>query len=185
MRKVLSFGLNFLLCFSGCAAQPKSSREITKITGMNEVIAPQFDAAGPFVEDRAWVGEKESGGTMKYYFIDEAGKAVSQKYDFVMNFNEGFAVVGLKDNSLEAPATHRFGYIDREGKEVIPPIYPGNEAWHCLSFYQGYAVTLRLAKSEERAVVGMIDTAGKPLADAADKRRPLGIGSLRSDRLVE
>lgn len=46
MRKVLSFGLVFLLCFSGCAAQPKSSGEITKITGMNVVIAPQFDAAG-------------------------------------------------------------------------------------------------------------------------------------------
>lgn len=168
MRKVLSFGLVFLLCFSGCASQPKSSREITKITGMNVVIAPQFDAAGPFIDGRAWVGEKESGGTMKYYFIDEAGKAVSQKYDFVMNFNEGFAVVGLKDNSLEAPATHRFGYIDREGKEAIPLIYPGNEAWHCLSFYQGYAVTLSLAKSEERAVVGMIDTAGKPLADAEE-----------------
>ena len=89
MRKVLSFGLVFLLCFSGCAAQPKSSGEITKITGMNVVIAPQFDAAGPFIDGRAWVGEKESGGTMKYYFIDEAGKAVSQKYDFVMNFNEG------------------------------------------------------------------------------------------------
>ena len=45
MRKVLSFGLVFLLCFSGCAAQPKSSGEITKITGMNVVIAPQFDGA--------------------------------------------------------------------------------------------------------------------------------------------
>lgn len=71
-------------------------------------INPQFDYAGPFVEDLAVIMQDGRFG-----FIDAAGVTVIEPaYDFAHNFANGLAPVAVDG---------KFGYIDATGQMVIEP----------------------------------------------------------------
>ena len=50
----------------------------------------------------------------RHGFIDKTGKEIVEpKYDYVYDFEEGFAKVELNG---------KHGFVDKTGKEVIPPV---------------------------------------------------------------
>lgn len=74
------------------------------------IIAPQYDWAGKFVQERAKVRYEGLFG-----FIDTTGSIiVPLEYDDVSDFSNGFAQV--RNNK-------RTSLIDLEGREVVPPNY--------------------------------------------------------------
>ena len=75
-------------------------------------IAPQFDAARPFSEGRAAVQTAAGWG-----FVDPAGRlAVAPVWDEVSDVAGGRARVAVR-----TPAGLRYGFVDAEGAEVVPP----------------------------------------------------------------
>lgn len=79
----------------------------------NEVIIPKFLQADDFKDDVALVKIKDK----EYGLIDKNGNIINTyKYDYVGQYGNGLMVFA---NSSGGP----FGYINREGKEVIKPIY--------------------------------------------------------------
>lgn len=79
----------------------------------NEVIIPKFLQADDFKDDVALVKIKDK----EYGLIDKNGNIINTyKYDYVNQYGNGLMVFA---NSSGGP----FGYINREGKEVIKPIY--------------------------------------------------------------
>ena len=75
-------------------------------------IAPQFDAARPFSEGRAAVQTAAGWG-----FVDPAGRlAVAPAWDEVSDVAGGRARVAAR-----TPAGLRYGFVDAEGAEVVPP----------------------------------------------------------------
>lgn len=79
----------------------------------NEVIIPKFLQADDFKDDVALVKIKDK----EYGLIDKNGNIINTyKYDYVGQYGNGLMVFA---NSSGGP----FGYINREGKEVIKSIY--------------------------------------------------------------
>jgi hypothetical protein len=126
------------------------------------VIEPQFDQAGDFHNGRAAVCVDGRWG-----FIDRTGKIViSPEYAGAQAFSEGFAPVQLSSEQEKAlglpPApvidlgdpVGWWGYIDREGKMVVPPHYTGAGP-----FSDG------VAHVENRNFEGMIDYRGDVVYD--------------------
>ena len=79
------------------------------------------------------------------YRLEGLAKAVSNYTCVTEPFKEGLAVV-----LLDCDGNHKYGYIDKEGKEVIPFIYD-----HASSFNEG------LARVEKNGKFGYIDKTGK------------------------
>ena len=90
------------------------------------VIPATFDRAGSFGEGRAFVKE----GSEKY-FIDTLGSKVARlpdEADWVQPLSEGMALFRIP---------WRWGYVNREGDVVIPPVYEFAEA-----FSEGHAAVM-------------------------------------------
>ncbi len=87
----------------------------------NEAIVTRYDDANDFANGLARVGKKNaaSGSTILYGFIDKkANEIIPLTYP---SGNLGLFQYGLiKAKNQE---TNRFGYLDKTGKWVLPPIY--------------------------------------------------------------
>ncbi|REK77669.1 WG repeat-containing protein [Paenibacillus paeoniae] len=109
-------------------------------------IAPQYDSGAPFEDGLAAVKKDNKWG-----YIDGAGNPVTSfKYDFAHAYNDGLAVVGVKNGS-----TAKFGIIDRTGKELTGLIYD-----HAVVVGKGYAVVRVLGKSSNVWVDGKAGLVG-------------------------
>jgi hypothetical protein len=78
------------------------------------VIEPKYDLSLSFHEGLATVKVRDEAGKISYSIIDSSGKelAANLNYQFVGIFKEGLAAFETVNYS--------WGYIDRNGKEVIP-----------------------------------------------------------------
>lgn len=109
-------------------------------------IAPQYTKCSPFSQGRSCVWD----GSHSYY-IDTQGKPVSSNYNAVSSFTEdGLALVMREDEA----GTKWYGYIDLNGREVIPLRYAYGS-----NFSHGRALVRR--GTEEACCY--IDTAGVPV----------------------
>lgn len=91
----------------------------------NVIVSPKYDRVKEFYQGVASVNIggsysiTETGYTYfkggKWGIIDQTGKEITLiKYDYVGSFKDGRALVSLDE---------KFGYIDTNGKEVVPVIY--------------------------------------------------------------
>ncbi|MFS0838915.1 WG repeat-containing protein [Paenibacillus sp. 1P03SA] len=84
------------------------------------VVPPVYESINPFSEHRAVVIDKEG-----FRLIDEKGQVLTgPAYPFIANMEDGRAVFYVTggDGSGD-PGTSRYGYLDAEGREVIPARY--------------------------------------------------------------
>lgn len=83
------------------------------------VIEPQYDLSLSFSEGLAAVKFTGPDGNTTYRIIDKTGSIVADHLDyaFVGIFREGLAGIESYD--------HRWGFIDKTGKEVIEPKFAG------------------------------------------------------------
>lgn len=102
-------------------------------------IEAQFDAALPFTEGLARVGvvdeelpEIDSQPNLLWGYVDEKGRVVVElRYNALRSFSEGLAAGAVLDQeelnksvyARRTLASLRWGYVDREGRVVIPTQY--------------------------------------------------------------
>ncbi|ASA22841.1 WG repeat-containing protein [Paenibacillus donghaensis] len=80
-----------------------------------EKVKPIYSFIAPFSEGRAVVSDARG-----YTLIDEQGKPVtSARYDYLNSLQDGRAL--FSKQSTTSPS--RYGYLNRQGKEVLPPVY--------------------------------------------------------------
>lgn len=87
----------------------------------NILIKPVFNMVFVFSEGLAGVCPKQEG---LCGYINEKGKLVIKWYQFVDVFSEGLAAVTVGDVDF-----YKNGYIDKQGKYVIPPQYSDASAF--------------------------------------------------------
>ena len=93
-----------------------------------EVIAPRWEDALPFSEDRAVVSN--GGNPRRYGCIDPEGKVVVDfKWADIKPFSQGYAAVASEESGRRT-----FGFIYLDGAETVPPTYAS-----VLSFREGLA----------------------------------------------
>ncbi|MBM7607371.1 hypothetical protein JOD29_000608 [Lysinibacillus composti] len=84
----------------------------------NYIVQPRYRWIEPFSEGRAAV-QTVNEKLPSYKLIDETGKGITKKYyNFIGSFYDGRAVF---------QQDHLYGYLTRNGREVIPPIYTSAE----------------------------------------------------------
>lgn len=111
-----------------------------------EVIPPKYESATAFNGDKALVMIGEGA----YQLIDKKGNVVTPfMYPYVYGYNEGYLI--YKDKT-----TGKYGYLDEQGKVVVPPKYESAEP-----FKSGVAVvgTSQFLMGEN----GLIDTKGNEI----------------------
>lgn len=124
----------------------------------NIITRKKYSFVGDFNEDRAVVAMSDENGNSEYGFIDKYGKEVTPvKFISANNFEDGVALVKIKDkefalinksgkivnsynyvyvsqygnglmvfaDSFEGP----YGYINKEGQQVIKPVYTEAEGF--------------------------------------------------------
>ena len=99
----------------GLAAVRDEKNDMGYVNRKGEPVIPtQFEEAEPFSDGLAVV--KKTDGT--YAYIDKTGKIAidASQYSSVLPFYEGLAMVRSRN-------THKAGFIDKTGKEVIPCQY--------------------------------------------------------------
>lgn len=95
--------------------QLKGQSGLIVATGQ-ERVKPIYAYIGPFVEGRAVVSDAKG-----YTLIDEVGQEVTTaRADYLNALHEGRALFS-KQGSSGGPS--RYGYWDRQGKEVLPAVY--------------------------------------------------------------
>lgn len=113
-----------------------------------EVISPQYDEAAVFQDGLAVV--KKNG---RYVIIDKSGKEFTMShYRSFGSFVDGLAVVVTDDCEMIKSDYHDYydrkcftfkkGFIDRTGKEIIPPQYA-----FAYSFSEGLAIVANISDS--------------------------------------
>jgi len=121
----------------------KYDRRIAVLDNKGNILSPFiYDIIGDFREGYAKVlsGDCNSSGEYKKWgYIDTTGKEVIPcNYDDVNDFSEGMASVVLKEiNSYRYKETdyfvrepsRRYGFINKNGEEVIPLIYEDAESF--------------------------------------------------------
>jgi hypothetical protein len=110
----------------------------------NEIITPKFLQANDFIDGVALVKINEE----KYGLIDKSGNIINTyNYGMVSQYGDGYMVFA---NSFEGP----FGYINKEGQEVIKPLY---------KVAQGFKGGVAVVSSEDgyNGPYGLIDLKGK------------------------
>ena len=161
MKRVFARCLLTLICL----AMSLSACGAALAEGYIEVIPLRYDDARDFSEGLAAVMIGEKWG-----FIDKTGKeVVPPKYDEVGDFHDGLAVVIVGDYYRVVKAafakggvidsrtwvyTWEYGFIDKTGKEVVPPQYRDAE-----DFCDGLARVL--VGDRETGKWGFIDKTGK------------------------
>lgn len=94
--------------------QRKNSSGLIDSSG-REKVKPIYSFIAPFAEGRAVVSDAKG-----YTFIDEKGKEVtSARYDYLNSLHEGRALFSKQSTT----GNSRYGYLDAQGKEVLPPVY--------------------------------------------------------------
>ncbi|MEG2290609.1 MAG: WG repeat-containing protein [Clostridium sp.] len=91
------------------------------INSKGEYIIPQiYDSLQPFINERSVFTKGTTVG-----IIDENGQVIStNSYTFISNYSNSMALVGIPNDSNG----YLFGYINKSGFEVIPPIFiEGND----------------------------------------------------------
>lgn len=115
---------------------------------------------GDFHEGRAWFCKNE-----KFGFVDKMGNMiVPAKYDDVADFKEGRAWVANRGEDDQ----YRCGYIDLEGKEVIPIKYKVSsvEGANKISFSEGLAAVPMRTDNYDSPIYGYIDKMGNEVIPA-------------------
>lgn len=112
------------------------------------VIQPAYYELYNMTADGLVLCRQSSG--VKYGWLDRNGKqAISALYDDAWDFEDGVAVIQMGDN---------FGAIDKNGKFVIAPTYPGG-LWNIgegrIAYYDNFS-----------GKVGMLDTKGNIIVAA-------------------
>lgn len=108
------------------------------------VIKPIYESITPFKEGRAIYVLNNKMGVM-----DEKGNSITKKdYNFIGQYNNGLAVIGVNKNN-----EYYYGYIDRDGNEVVEPK---------LLIANDFKENVALVKLKEREY-GLIDKEGKIL----------------------
>ncbi|WP_342436184.1 WG repeat-containing protein [Paenibacillus sp. FSL L8-0436] len=80
-----------------------------------EKVRPAYSFIAPFSEGRAVVSDAKG-----YTLIDERGKQVTAaRYDYLNSLHEGRAMFSKQSTT----GTSRYGYLDAQGKEVLPAVY--------------------------------------------------------------
>lgn len=110
----------------------------------NFIADPLYSSINEYKEGLA-VAMDDSG----YVVLDENGKPISEKYQFIGNYSSGRAVYSVQahDGSL------LYGYLDETGEPVIKPVYLS------ASDFEANRATVKLADG----VYAMIDRTGKTI----------------------
>lgn len=117
---------------------------------------------GDFHEGRACFSKNE-----KYGFVDKKGNViVPAKYYSVADFKEGRAWVA---NRGEEGDEYWCGYIDLDGKEVVPIKYRaalGEGGFRAINFSEGLAAVDRRTDNDDSPIYGYIDKMGNEVIPA-------------------
>ncbi|OFI05942.1 anti-sigma-V factor RsiV [Clostridium acetireducens DSM 10703] len=104
------------------------------------IVEPKYYSISEFSEGRASVIDEEG-----FKVIDEKGKVITSKpYNYIAMYREGRALFGNPDKE----GNYLYGYLDRQGKEVIPAKYE-----FANNFNKGKAVVK--VKEKEYALIGI------------------------------
>ncbi|WP_454191496.1 WG repeat-containing protein [Paenibacillus sp. Marseille-Q7038] len=91
------------------------------------LVEPMYTSISPYVEQRAVVSEDD------YHFamLDEEGKKVTgEPYSFISNLAENRSVYSMETTNIAGGSVVQYGYLDSEGKEVIPAQYEEASDYH-------------------------------------------------------
>lgn len=103
------------------------------------VIVPKYDSITRFSQGRAVVIDAQG-----FHVINEKGEILTDKpYSFIGMYQEGRALF----SQVDAQGTSHYGYLDRDGKEVIPATYESGT-----DFHEGRAVVQ--ARANEFILIG-------------------------------
>lgn len=100
--------------------QPAGNTKYGYINRQGEmVIEPQYELSLHFSEGVATVKFLKANGIAVYRVIDKSGSVIADNLDYAFTgiFREGLAGV--------ESFNHRWGFIDKTGKEVIEPEFTG------------------------------------------------------------
>ncbi|MEC0249225.1 WG repeat-containing protein [Paenibacillus chitinolyticus] len=90
------------------------------------VVPPVYDSIHPFSGRRAVVIDGEG-----FKLIDEKGKVLTGRaYSFIADMEDGRAVFYVTEGGSGDTGTSRYGYLDVQGREVIPAQYEEANEFH-------------------------------------------------------
>ncbi len=113
----------------------------------NIIIPCEYDDAQPFNIHNLAIVQKNN----KYYLLNKSGKILTNtEYGSIMQQSEDLYVVSEGGLDIERMPTGKQGYMDKQGKMVIPMNYD-----LCYSFSDG------LAKVRKDGTIAFIDKTGK------------------------
>lgn len=100
----------------------------------NVIISAQFDLAGDFCEDRAYVKKEK-----RFAYIDAAGNPITDyRFKIVGNFSNGLAAVSEDGKT--------YGFIDKDGNVAIDFLYTNvddfDESGHAQAYFNGELITI-------------------------------------------
>lgn len=153
------------------AAVNKNSRCGFINTDMEEVIEPRYCGVGDFSNGRAIV-YSSSDDNRKCGYIDKAGnEIVPMKYDYALPYNEDLALVKMNEKG--------YGYLDINGKEVVPCVLGGA----CM-FKNGYAeISIQMYGDWYSCIINKRGKAVIPPKYKGIMEFSEGMAAVRADRL--
>lgn len=162
-QRMLNMRLAFTFCFALSAIDTVYALdEISNDSSLKKIAETIKGCSniGDFHEGRAWFCKNE-----KFGFVDKMGNMiVPAKYDDVADFKEGRAWVANRGEDDQ----YRCGYIDLEGKEVIPIKYKVSsvEGANKISFSEGLAAVPMRTDNYDSPIYGYIDKMGNEVIPA-------------------
>jgi tetratricopeptide (TPR) repeat protein len=133
--------------------RPEDSPHWSLIDSTGQVLIPAtgFRDVGPFREGLGWVLADPAAG---WFAIDVRGTVVVRpaSYAYAAPFNAGLAAVAREG---------RWGAVDRNGREVVPPQYDGFRTATSDGAYLTGFTSEGLAVVERAGLVGVIDRSGE------------------------
>ena len=162
-QRILNMRMAFTVCFVLSAIDTVYAfDEISNGSSLKKIAETIKGCSniGDFHEGRAWFCKNE-----KFGFVDKMGNMiVPAKYDDVVDFKEGRAWVANRGEDDQ----YRCGYIDLEGKEVIPIKYKVSsvEGANKISFSEGLAAVPMRTDNYDSPIYGYIDKMGNEVIPA-------------------
>ena len=162
-QRMLNMRLAFTVCFALSAIDTVYALdEISNDSSLKKIAETIKGCSniGDFHEGRAWFCKNE-----KFGFVDKMGNMiVPAKYDDVADFKEGRAWVANRGEDDQ----YRCGYIDLEGKEVIPIKYKVSsvEGANKISFSEGLAAVPMRTDNYDSPIYGYIGKMGNEVIPA-------------------
>lgn len=102
------------------------------------LVEPKYFFINDYFEGLA-VAQYDEG----YEVLDETGKVISERYSYINNYKNDTAVFAVEASD----GSFRYGYLDRNGKVIIEPIYE-----HASDFEKGRAIA-RLSDSRGNVLI--------------------------------